>query len=100
MADVAARVLRRLTGAVAATPVLKQPAILAAHDLMPSEVEGLDPALVLGVCLEAGSATAHSVILARALSIPVVVGLGAGLSGLPDGTTVALDGERGLVWVV
>ena len=97
--DVAARVLRRLTGQAAGVRVLREPAILTAHDLTPSEVKDLNPAMVLGLCLETGSASAHSVILARAMGIPVVAGLGPGISALADGTTVALDGERGTVWI-
>ena len=97
--DVAARVLRRLTGCGSALPVPREPSILAARDLAPSEVKQLDPARVVGLCLEAASASAHSVILARAMGFPVVVGLGPGISAVPEGTTVALDGERGTVWV-
>jgi phosphocarrier protein FPr len=99
VADVAARVLRRLTGQSAAARVLREPAILSAHDLTPSEVKDFDPTLVLGLCLEAASASAHSVILARAMGIPVVAGLGPGISALADGTIVAVDGEQGTVWI-
>jgi multiphosphoryl transfer protein len=98
VADVAERVLGRLTGAAGTTDALAAPAVVAARDLTPSEVRALDPAMVLGLCLERGSASAHSVILARAMGIPAVVGLGLGLSALPDGVILALDGERGLVW--
>ncbi|MGA2883229.1 MAG: phosphoenolpyruvate--protein phosphotransferase [Bryobacteraceae bacterium] len=99
VADVTARVLGRLTGLSNAPSLLRQPSILAAHDLAPSAAKELDPSMVLAVCLETGSATAHSVILMRAMAIPVVVGLGPGLSAIEDGTTVALDGEQGRVWV-
>ena len=91
--------LGKLTGLSNASAVLRQPSVLAAHDLAPSEVKQLDPDMVLAVCLETGSATAHSVILMRAMAIPVVVGLGPGLSAIEDGTTVAVDGEQGRVWV-
>jgi len=91
--DIEGRVLRRLTG-LAATSANRQ-AILAAHDLTPSEVTQLGP--VLGLCLESGSASAHSVILARAIGIPVVAGLGPAISAIAEGTIVALDGERGTV---
>jgi len=97
--DVAARVLRRLTGQASGVKVLGAPAILAAHDLTPSEVKGLDPAMALGLCLETGGSSAHSVILARAMGIPVVAGLGPGVSALADGTIVAVDGEQGTVWI-
>jgi phosphocarrier protein FPr len=99
VADAAARVLRRLSGLAAGSLTPASPAILAAHDLTPSEVKELDPAVVLGLCLETGSASAHSVILARALGIPVVAGLGPAIAALAAGTTVAIDGEQGSVWV-
>ncbi|HLK68663.1 MAG TPA: phosphoenolpyruvate--protein phosphotransferase [Bryobacteraceae bacterium] len=97
--DVAARVLRRLTGVDGVVPIFREPSILTAHDLTPSEVQQLDPSLCLGLCLESGSALAHSVILARAMGIPAVVGLGPGIAVLAEGTSVALDGERGTVWI-
>ncbi|MGO9262126.1 MAG: phosphoenolpyruvate--protein phosphotransferase [Bryobacteraceae bacterium] len=97
--DVAARVFRRLTGQTGGVRVVREPAILTAHDLTPSEVANLDPATALGLCLETGSASAHSVILARARGIPVVAGLGPGISALADGTMVAVDGEQGTVWI-
>jgi phosphocarrier protein FPr len=97
--DVAARVLRRLTGQASGVRSLREPSILMAHDLTPSEVKDLDSAMALGLCLETGSASAHSVILARAMGIPVVAGLGPGISALADGTIVAVDGEQGTVWI-
>jgi phosphocarrier protein FPr len=97
--DVAMRVLARLSGASEPAPRFNQPSIIAAHDLLPSQVEKLDPAIVLGVCLETGSASAHSAILARARGIPTVVGAGAALMTVPEGTVVALDGESGKLWV-
>jgi phosphocarrier protein FPr len=99
VADVAARVLRRLTGQASAARVLREPAVFSAHDLTPSEVKDFDPTMVLGLCLEAASASAHSVILARAMGIPVVAGLGPGINALADGTIVAVDGEQGMVWI-
>ena len=97
VADVAARVLWRLAGQTAKARALDAPSILAAHDLTPSEVREFDPAKVLGICLETGTASAHSVILARALGIPVVTGLGPGIAALAEGTLVAVDGERGTI---
>ena len=88
VADVTSRVLRGLTGVAAPSAAVAGAAILTAHDLTPSEVKALDPRLVLGLCLESGSASAHSVILARAMGIPVVAGLGPAISALPEGTIV------------
>jgi phosphocarrier protein FPr len=99
LADVGARVLRILTHAGTEAPHLAQPSILAAHDLAPSDVQALDPHLTLGLCLESSSASVHSVILARAMGIPAVVGVGPVFSSTEDGATVAIDGERGAVWI-
>lgn len=99
VADVGQRVLKALTGAAPAPLHLTTPAILVAIDLTPSDTAQLDPAMVLGICTERGSATAHSAILARALGIPAVVGLGPELVDLADGTPLAIDGDTGRVWI-
>jgi phosphocarrier protein FPr len=97
--DVGQRVLRKLAPQVTAAFALEQPAILVGHDVTPSDVKAFEPDKVLGVCLEAGCANAHSVILLRAMDIPVVVGLGPRLATLAEGTPVALDGQQGVLWV-
>ncbi len=99
VADVAARLLQALSGSTAAACLPPVPSIIAARDVTPSEVKSFDLALVLGLCLEAGSASAHSIILARAMGIPAVVGLGPAIAAIEDGATVALDGERGQTWI-
>lgn len=99
IADIAARVLRHLTGATHEPITPAQPSILVAHDLMPSEVEQLDPNKIIGLCLETGSASAHASILVRSMGIPAVVGLGPDISALPEGTILALDGEAGRIWI-
>jgi phosphoenolpyruvate-protein phosphotransferase len=95
--DVGRRVLDRLTGRT--RPDLHHrdgtPAIVAAEDLDPSAVAGIRPELVAGVALAAGAPNGHAAIVARALGIPLVLGLGAGLHVGLDGRTVALDGGAG-----
>nr|WP_242037703.1 phosphoenolpyruvate--protein phosphotransferase [Coleofasciculus sp. FACHB-SPT9] len=97
--DVGQRVMRSLTGTAPASINLPEPGILVATDLTPSETAQLDPGKVLGICTVAGGATSHSGILARSLGIPAVVGVGAELLRLQNGTLIALDGETGEVWV-
>ncbi len=99
VADVGQRVLRLLLGVTPAAFEPAEPSILVAADLTPSDTAQLDASRVLGICTELGGATSHSAILARALGIPAVVGAGPQVSRLADGTTVALDGETGQVWV-
>ena len=99
VSDVGQRVLQLLTGTKIAPLDLKEPAILVATDLTPSQTAQLDPSQVLGICTAEGSAMSHSGILARSLGIPAVVGVGAELLHLENGTLIALDGEIGQVWV-
>lgn len=96
--DAGARVLRQLLGVEMRPLTLANPAILVARDLTPSDTAQLDPDRVLGICTESGGATSHSAILARALNIPAIVGLGPRLATLADGQTIGLDGAAGQVW--
>jgi phosphoenolpyruvate-protein phosphotransferase/dihydroxyacetone kinase phosphotransfer subunit len=96
--DVAGRVLAHLEGE--ATPAgLAGEGILVADELTPGDAAGLDPAQVHGIATARGGATAHAAILARALGIPAVVGLGPAILAVEAGTRLALDGNEGIVEV-
>lgn len=97
--DVGRRVLAHLLQVEAPSLDLETPSIVAARDLAPSDTARFDPELVLGVCTELGGATSHSAILARALGIPAVVGIGPALQAVPDGQGVAVDGASGTLWL-
>src|SRR4051794_2509147 len=72
---------------------LAESAIILAEDLAPTETARLDRQHVLGLALSHGGPTSHVAILARALGVPLVCGLGT----LPnvEGTTALLDGDHG-----
>jgi phosphocarrier protein FPr len=93
LAGVSRRVLHRLLGRP--TPVLHQAGILVARDLAPTDTAALDPTQVMGIATAGGGPTSHSAILARALGIPAVVGLGDQLLGVAPGRRALLDGGRG-----
>ncbi len=97
--DVGQRVLGHLMQVEAPVLDLKQPSILIARDLTPSDTVRLDPAKVLAICTELGGATAHSAILARAMGIPAVVGMGTQLETLTNGQNIGVDGAAGRIWV-
>lgn len=97
--DVGQRVLQHLMAFEPPTLDFDEPSILLAADLKPSDTARLDPGKVLGICTELGGATSHSAILARALGIPAIVGLGAALEGIADGQTIAIDGHEGRLWL-
>ena len=92
-----ARAARLLTGAPALSIPLR-PTIVIARDLGPADTAELDLAagLVRGIALVGGGATSHAAIMARALGLPMVVGLGEEILDAPDGEPVVLDGETGV----
>ena len=94
--DVSRRVLTGL-GCTLSGAALQGPGIVLADELTPGEAAGLDPRDAWAIATARGGATAHAAILARALGIPAVVGLGAGLMEIAEGTTLVLDGEAGSV---
>ncbi len=96
--DVGAQVLAHLTNRSLHTDI-PAGSILVAADLLPSDVARLSSEQVQGVCLALGGATAHAAILIRSLGIPAVAGVGASILDIPEGTHLALDGERGMVWI-
>jgi phosphocarrier protein FPr len=75
------------------------PVIVVADDLTPSDTARLDPKRTLGICTASGGPTSHTAIIARSLDIPAVVGAGAALLELPNGTTCVLDGGGGKLYV-
>src|SRR2546423_6118658 len=95
--DVVEQVRRALHGVSDMPPPPKQPSIVVARDLAPSQTAGLDRALVVGFATEQGTATAHTAILARALALPAVVGIGGLLETVDNASPLLLDGDRGTV---
>ena len=74
------------------------PAVLVAADLDPSAVATLRPELVAGIALAGGAPTGHAAIVARALGIPLVLGLGSALTAVVEdvaGVDGAVDGSDG-----
>jgi len=96
--DVGRRVVRKLMGRGDEAGLrLTLPSVVVARDLAPSQTAGLRRDLVLAFCTAEGGPTSHTAILARALSLPAVVGLGKQILSLPPGTDLLVDGSRGEV---
>jgi phosphotransferase system enzyme I (PtsI) len=73
--------------------------VIIAHDLLPSQTAALDKLHVRGFATDAGGRTSHTAIVARAMGIPAVVGLGNITGEVSGGDTVIIDGHRGVVIV-
>lgn len=98
--DLEKRILRNLLGQHREDlGNLTAPALVLAHNLTPSETAQLDRKYVLGFATEVGGHTSHTAILAGALEIPAVVGLGSFLSKVTSGEMVMIDGNKGLLIV-
>lgn len=98
--DVEKRLLKALLGS-AANPLqeLKRPSIIVANDLTPSETVQMPRNLVLGFATNCGSLTSHVSLLARAMGVPAVAGLGDVTTLVTPGETVLLDGTAGAITV-
>ncbi|MDR3634048.1 MAG: phosphoenolpyruvate--protein phosphotransferase, partial [Isosphaeraceae bacterium] len=97
--DIEGRILFQLSGRARPSVAnqVEGPSVILAHDLSPSETADLDPERVLGFATEAGGRASHTAIVAEALEIPAVVGLGRFLDGARQSRTVIIDGDEGLV---
>jgi phosphoenolpyruvate-protein phosphotransferase len=96
--DVGRRVVEVLLG-VQPRAVLVGPSVILARDLAPSQTAALDASKVLAFCTAEGGPTSHTAILARALGIPAVVGVGAGIFEIPNEVQVLVDGGSGAIVV-
>ena len=91
--DLANRLLRIVSGQLgtAAQQGLRRDTILIARNLGPAELLEYDKRKLKGVILEEGSLTAHVVIVARAMGVPVL-GRARGIRGMiRDGDEILLD---------
>jgi phosphocarrier protein FPr len=93
--SVGTQVLARILGVDVPAPRLDGAGILVAADLTPADAAGLDPETALGIVTAHGGPTSHAAVLARALGIPAVVGVGTRVLSLREGSLVAIDGGAG-----
>lgn len=97
--DLEQRVLRHLLGVQMPQLTFSEPVILCAVELTPSDTAQLDPTYIQGLCCQHGTTNSHSAILARALGIPAIVGLGPILADVPTTQLIGMDGNSGQLWV-
>lgn len=96
--DLEAQVLAALAGKTQTmAQSLPERAIVLAQDLLPSQLTALDPARLAGLCTAGGGVTSHVAILAQSLGIPALAAAGPGVLEVPEGATVILDADAGLL---
>ncbi len=99
--DLANRLLRIVSGRMgtAAQTGLKRDTILVARNLGPAELLEYDRRRLKGVVLEEGSLTAHVIIVARAIGVPVLGRVRGARSVIADGDLLLLDVDDGALFV-
>ena len=94
--DLSNRLLRIVSGQLgtAASVGLRGDSILIAKNLGPAELLEYDKRRLKGVVLEEGSLTAHVVIVARAMGIPVLGRVRNARGLIREGDQLLVDGDR------
>jgi phosphotransferase system enzyme I (PtsI) len=78
---------------------MKEPGIVIAEELTPSDMTKLDPAWVKGIITESGGVTSHTAIISRVMGIPAVVGAQGILSKVNNEDMVIIDGCSGEILI-
>ena len=98
--DVLRRLLSNLTGqTLEGVQGPDEKHVLVAHDIAPSDSASVNKEHLLGLVTDAGSKTSHTVIVARSMNIPAVVGLGNITKKVRPNDVVLVDGYEGHVIV-
>jgi phosphoenolpyruvate-protein phosphotransferase (PTS system enzyme I) len=96
--DIEKRLLRHLFGKRREELAhINSEVLVLAHNLTPSETANLNPKYVRGFVTEIGGPGSHTAIVAEALGIPAVVGIGPFLADVSGGEYAIIDGFQGLV---
>ncbi|MGV9184473.1 phosphoenolpyruvate--protein phosphotransferase [Arcanobacterium canis] len=99
LADIRDRAIAELAGLPQpGIPAFEGEAVIVADDLAPADTATLEPDRVLAVVTEKGGPTSHTAILCAQLGIPAIVRAN-GAGNIATGTTIGVDGERGIVLV-
>jgi phosphotransferase system enzyme I (PtsI) len=73
--------------------------LLIAEEITPADTALMDPERIAGFAAVLGGAEGHAAIMARAMALPAVLGVGGLIAGLATGDTVIIDGFRGEIIV-
>lgn len=96
--DVSRRLLHNLIGMQSVDlGQLASESIIISEDLSPSDAADLDRSKLLGFVTDGGGKTSHSVIMARSLRIPAVVGTHDATKRIESGDHILVDGYEGII---
>jgi phosphotransferase system enzyme I (PtsI) len=96
--DVSRRLLHNLTGTQKLSlKDLSGDCILVSEDISPSDAADMGRDNLLAFATDAGGKTSHSVIMARSLGIPAVVGSHNATKRIKSGDQILIDGHDGII---
>jgi len=76
---------------------LKEPVIIASHELKPRDTANLDKNNVLAILTETGGLTSHTAIISKSYGIPAVLGIEGLLNTVKQGQLAAVNARDGTV---
>ncbi len=94
--DVKTRIVMELLGAKPQVPVFPKDSIIVASDLLPYQLSYINEN-VKGVIMALGSGSSHVSIMLKNMGMPTIIGLGADILTVPDGTNVILNSQNDTV---
>lgn len=97
--DIASRIISVLTKEDFIMALPDEASIIIADTVLPSELLAWDSRQVAALCLDGGGQASHVSILARALGIPCVIGLGDASHRAHSGQWAALDAFEGRLYL-
>ncbi len=95
--DISNRLIQCLSGESGNDFNFREPCIIVADDLSPSETVQMDKEKILAFVTVHGSANSHTSILARMMNIPALIGVSMDLDKIENGTKAIVDGMQGEV---
>ncbi|MEZ6139862.1 MAG: phosphoenolpyruvate--protein phosphotransferase [Zavarzinella sp.] len=96
--DIEQCILKHLMGG-AENPLknISEEVIIVARELSPSETATLNPHYTKAFATEHGGKASHTAIIANAMEIPAVLGLGPFLREVTSGDPIIVDGTEGII---
>jgi len=98
--DIGKRLLKNVLGMeIVDLSAIKEPCVLVAKDLTPSETAQLNLDMVLGFITDIGGRTSHTSIMARSLEIPAIVGTTNATKAIKQGDFIVLDAINNKIYI-
>ena len=95
--DIYERVVGILSNKRAGSSIGREPVIVIAKDLAPSETVQMDKSRLLGFVTELGSSNSHTAILARTMNLPALIGVPVKEEW--SGKLAIVDGYQGILYI-